>query len=164
MGQRRLPMIKEVSWAAVGPQLVLLAVLVAAGHAVIGPRFGVTAGALVWLAWRMGGHQVVARHHRAGIRLLRARRPEQAIGAFERSIAFFERHPWVDRHRALVLLSPSRMCYREMALVNIAFAWGQLGDGVRMKQTYERALAEYPDNPIAAAALQQIAAIAGRAS
>lgn len=163
MAQRqRLPMIREVSWAALGPQLVLLAALMAIAYTVFGPRYGVTTGALVYLVWRFGAHQLVALHHRTGIRLLRTKRYELAIAAFERSIAFFERHPWVDRYRALVLLSPSRMAYREMALVNIAYSWGQLGDGNRMKQTYERAAAEYPDNPIATAALTQIAAIESR--
>ena len=158
MGQR-LPTIREISWVAFGWQLVVLALLIATMFAVVGPRHGVTLGAVAFLAWRLCAHQLVARHHRTGIRLMRARRLEPAIAAFQRSLAFFERYPWLDRYRAVVLLSPSRMCYREMALVNIAFAWGQLGNGVLMKQAYERAHAEYPENPIALAALQQIAAI-----
>lgn len=163
MARGRTPIIREINWAALAPQLLILAALIALAHGVLGPRHGAL-GALVYLAWSFGARFVLARDHRQGIRLTRAGRHREAITSYERSLAWFEQVPWLDRHRAILMLSASRMAYREMALVNIAWCWGQLGDGPRMKAAYERAAREYPENPIARSALRQIAAIeaAGR--
>ena len=41
-----------------------------------------------------------------------------------------------------------------MALNNIAFCYGQLGDGEKAKEYYERTLNEFPDSGIARAGLR----------
>ena len=43
-----------------------------------------------------------------------------------------------------------------MALNNIAFAYGQIGDGKKAKEYYERLLTEFPRSGIAKAALKMI--------
>jgi len=48
------------------------------------------------------------------------------------------------------------MTYREMALINIAFAHSQIGDGRTAKAYYERTLRDFPQNSIARAALRLI--------
>jgi hypothetical protein len=40
-----------------------------------------------------------------------------------------------------------------MALVNMAFCYSQLGDGLKSKELYEKTLIEYPDSQIAKTAL-----------
>lgn len=157
--KQRLPLVREVAWAAVGPQIVILAALIGLAHVLAGPRHGVAVGAGLFLLWSLGSRRLLAGDHRRGIALTRAGKHREAIAAYERSLAFFEQRPWLDRYRAILMLSASRMAYREMALANIAYCWGQLGEGARMKAAYERVAAEYPGNPIATAALRQIAAI-----
>jgi hypothetical protein len=106
----------------------------------------------------------VTREHRNGVRLMRAGRFEDAVPAFQRSVAFFERHPRIDRLRAFTALSASSMTYREMAMCNIAFALAQLRRGEAAKNAYERVLAEYPDNGMARAALNIILGTESRLS
>ncbi len=43
-----------------------------------------------------------------------------------------------------------------MALINIAFAYGQMGNGERAKEYYERARREFPQSAMAQAALNMI--------
>jgi Tfp pilus assembly protein PilF len=45
------------------------------------------------------------------------------------------------------------MWYREMALNNIAFCYGQIGDGANAKKYYLKTLEEFPGNPLATAGL-----------
>ena len=47
---------------------------------------------------------------------------------------FFKRYNWIDKYRFVVLLSLSRISYTEMALANIAFCHGQLGEGGKSKE------------------------------
>ena len=51
-------------------------------------------------------------------------------------------------------LSSSKMSYKEMALVNIAFCYGQLGEGEKAREYYNAALKENPNNGMAIAALK----------
>lgn len=60
----------------------------------------------------------------------------------------------VDRFRYVAVMSSSKMSYREMALCNVVFGYGQLGDCERVREYYERALREFPDNVLAKTALR----------
>jgi hypothetical protein len=48
------------------------------------------------------------------------------------------------------------MSYKEMALNNIAFCYGQLGKGKLSKEYYEKTLDEFPESGIAKAGLRLI--------
>jgi hypothetical protein len=87
---------------------------------------------------------------------MRGRKWEAAIPHFESSYAFFSAHQWIDRFRSVILMSPSAASYREMALVNVAFCYSQLGHGTEAKSVYERALREFPGSPVASSALKLI--------
>jgi tetratricopeptide (TPR) repeat protein len=93
------------------------------------------------------------RHHVRGLRLLRAQRFEDAIGAFEQNLALFNRHPNLDKWRSLILLSSSRYGYREMTLLNLGYAAAQMRQGARAEQYYERVLELNPRNGAAISAL-----------
>lgn len=82
-----------------------------------------------------------------------------AIPHFEKSYDFFKKHNWLDKYRYLTLLSSSKMAYREMALNNIAFCYGQAGDGIRSKEYYEKTLREFPDNGMAKVGLKMLNAM-----
>ena len=55
-------------------------------------------------------------------------------------------------------MTPSSFSYREMGLLNIAFAYGQLGDGESARTFYEQVIKEYPNNWMAQAVLNLIEA------
>src|SRR5688572_8625422 len=95
----------------------------------------------------------LAKYHRYGMMFIKRNEFEHAIPYFEKSYEYFQAKPWLDRFRAIFLLSSSRISYREMALVNIAYCYSQLGDTAQAKQYYERALKEFPDSAIAKAGL-----------
>ncbi len=80
----------------------------------------------------------------------------EAISYFEKSVDFFTRNQWIDKFRYLILLSSSKMTYREMGLCNIAFCYGQIGNEVTAKKYYEMVLDEFPNNGIALAVLKLI--------
>ncbi|WP_221793457.1 tetratricopeptide repeat protein [Oceanobacter mangrovi] len=92
----------------------------------------------------------VARHHRAGMSAAaHAENFEQAMQHFQDSYDFFSRHLWIDKGRYLFLLSCSKPCYRELALVNIGSCLVQMGRGKEAIVAFERALQEFPDSELA---------------
>lgn len=56
------------------------------------------------------------------------------------------------------MLSSSKMSYREMALANIGFCYGQIGNGEQSKVYYEKTLLEFPESGLAKSALKLITA------
>ncbi len=96
----------------------------------------------------------IPRHHRAAIRFAKQKQFERAIQEYQRSLAFFERNPWLDRFRSVVMLSLSLMSYREMDLLGVAFCYGQIGDGLRSRETYSQCLEEFPNSEMAACAIR----------
>jgi tetratricopeptide (TPR) repeat protein len=156
----RVPIVREVAWFAVLPQLAVIFACMALVAAARGgyddrvPLFGAGGYCALSLVLRY----TISREHRIGVRLMRAQRFEDALPHFEKSAAFFGRHPRVDRFRAFTLLSASRMSYREMALCNIAFGLSQMGRGSDARAAYDRVLREYPDNSLANAAMNMISA------
>lgn len=112
--------------------------------------------AILWgyLALAILLKHVLIRHHRRGVALYKRKEFAAAIPEFEASLAFHQRHPWVDRCRHLLFLSVSPVTYREMALYNIAYCYGQIGEGARSLEYYQRTLAEYPNSELAQAALR----------
>lgn len=149
------PMVQQVSWPAVLPQLIAIGVAIGIAY-FLGVRDAVLWGAVAYLAYSFGSRELIARAHRAGIRLVKQQRFAEAIPKFQESFDFFERNPWVDSFRSLTLMSPSAMSYREMALANIAFCYGQLGDGQQSRAYYQKCLELFPSSGLATAALRML--------
>ncbi|MEO7346528.1 MAG: hypothetical protein ABIZ49_05840 [Opitutaceae bacterium] len=99
--------------------------------------------------------------HRRGISLVKRGQFAEAIPCFKASYAAMKHRPWVDRFRWPLLGSASRWTYREMALANVAFCYGQIGDGAEMRAHYEKTLVEFPDSVLAATALRMMRATQG---
>jgi tetratricopeptide (TPR) repeat protein len=95
----------------------------------------------------------ILRYHMKGLRLARAQRFEEAIRPFEQNLAFFDRHPNLDKWRSLILLSSSRYGYREMTFLNLGYAAANMRDGARAEQYYEGVLELNPRNGSAITAL-----------
>ena len=153
------PVVRQISWIAVLPQLTALACAVAIGVYLTQESDGIILGAIAYLIYSTGSRMVIARDHRRGMRLYRNRQFAAAIQAYEDSYEFFTRHPWIDRLRAVIMMSPSAISYREMALCNIAFCYSQLGNGEEAFRYYRRALDEFPNSGLAAAALQMMESV-----
>ena len=149
----RTPIVRQISWFAAIPQLLALALVIVVG-VILDPREGMIWGAAAFLAYTLGSRYLIAGHHRRGIALVKRQQFGEAISSFQRSLDFFDHRPWIDRFRCIVLMSPSATCYREMALVNIAFCYSQIGDGNRAREYYEACLARYPNSGMALAALR----------
>jgi len=59
------------------------------------------------------------RSFRQGIRYLKKNQYEAAITCFQKSLKHFEQYPFLDKYRYVLLISPSEISCREMALQNI---------------------------------------------
>ena len=158
---RGVPTIRPISWIATIPQFVAGAAAIVALWAITGSvTLGMLYGALIYLVYSIGSRLLLTQAHRRGIQLLHQHRFADAIPEYESSYDFFSRHRWLDDYRSIFMMTPGAMSYREMALVNIAFAYSQLGDGRKAIEYYRRAHYEFPDNQIARAALKMMESVA----
>ncbi|HEX7831150.1 MAG TPA: tetratricopeptide repeat protein [Thermoanaerobaculia bacterium] len=152
---RKLPVVRVISWPAVLLQLVFFAMLFAFAYWVLRLSFwpaylGSAAAILILLVIR---RRIFAHDQHVGLKLMRTGRFAEAVEPLQRSLSFFEEHPSIDRYRALVIGSASRMSFRELALCNLAYTHGQLGNGAESRRLYEQVVREYPDNVLARGAL-----------
>ncbi len=157
-----VPILRQVSWLSLVPQAALWGGFAAGAHA-LGADNPVLVGAAFLLLLSFVLRRVIPRHHRAGVALFKRERFEEAIPHFEQSYRFFEKHRWLDRFRAVTMLSSSRISYREMSLLNLAFCLAQSGQKARALVEYQRALSEFPDSKVAQMAIRMIDAGPGAA-
>lgn len=113
-------------------------------------------GAFGYLGYSYLSRYTISRHHRAGIRAFQNGDYSEALEHYAKSKEFFERYPAIDRFRSVIMLTPSIWSYREMAMMNSAFAHSQIGDDDRSRQLYEEVLRDYPDNTVAVQALRML--------
>jgi tetratricopeptide (TPR) repeat protein len=150
------PTVRITSWIRTIPFLLAILLLTAAFQAVqLCPAwaYNLFAGTLVAVGYRYLVSYTLLRHQVRGLRLVAAQRFEEAIRAFEQNLAFFDRHPSLDKWRSLLFLSASRYGYREMTLLNLGTAAAQMRQGTRARQYYERVLELNPRNGAAISAL-----------
>ena len=126
----KTPIVRPVSWLNASVNIGLLMVFAVVGAMLWYPA-GAAAGAAIYLLLSINLRRILGQYHRRGIACTQRQAFEEAIPEFQRSLDFFEKYPWVDKYRAVTMLSAAAMSYREMALVSLAFCYGQLGDGPR---------------------------------
>lgn len=119
-----VPIVRQIAWLSVLPQLGILLVLIAIAD-LLGARDPFLAGAIAYVAASILLRFAIPRHHRRGLSLFKKERFSEAVPHFFRSYDFFVKHRWLDRWRAVTLLSSSRIGYTEMALLNAAFCLSQ---------------------------------------
>jgi tetratricopeptide (TPR) repeat protein len=151
----KVPILRQISWISIIPQFMIMGIILIIWILlnVSDPFLNMI---LTYLIISISLRFLIPHDHRKGMSLVKQEKFAEAIDFFEKSYAFFSQHNWIDKFRFVTLLSSSRMCYKEMALVNIAFCYGQIGNGLKSKEYYERTLLEYPDNGIAKAGLNLI--------
>lgn len=149
------PVVRPVSVGAMMISLTILFLAMGLGYWAF-QQEGVLAGGILFLGYAIFSRHVITGDQRTGMRLVRQQRFAEAIPCFQRSFEFFERNAWLDNYRAVVLLTPAAMCYREMALANIAFCHSQIGNGAEARRYYETCLERYPNCGLARAALRMM--------
>jgi hypothetical protein len=148
-----VPLVRQIAWISVVPQLAVMAVLMGAAY-LAGIEPFIVVGAVVYLTISFALRRLILRDQRIGVALLRRDMFLEALPHFLRSYDFFARHPWLDNWRFITLLSSSRISYREMALLNVAYCYAQMGGGRKSREYYERVIQEFPGSRIAEASLK----------
>jgi len=151
----KTPIVRQSSFTLVIPQLVAIAVAIFVAVR-LSPTYGFIYGPAVYLLYSFGSRFVLAREHRAGVALAKRQKFDEAIPKFQKSLDFFDRFPWIDRFRSIILMSASAFSYREMALANIGFAYSQIGMGAEARVYYEKCLERFPNSSLATAALRML--------
>jgi tetratricopeptide (TPR) repeat protein len=156
-----MPVVRQVYWPALVLQLAAMATLTLVVHCCFGrwdaPRCALIAG-LAYLAFCRALRTLLARDHAQGMSAYRSGRFEDAIRHFAASHAFFSKHRRMDRWRWLLFGVASPNPYRALALGNMGYCYGQMGEGRKAIELYEQALRESPGYTMAHAALRMLRA------
>ena len=150
------PVVRQSSWVFVILQLLVLGFLVLVGFLLFGARYSTMSlvfGPILYLAYGRASRWFLLRHQRRGMQLTDRCEFASAIQEFGKSYEFFSKYLWVDQYRYLTMLTPAKQTFREMALVNTAYCYTQLGDGEQAQAYYQRTLNEFPDSMMAKTAL-----------
>jgi len=153
-----IPTTRKLSFLFLVPQLIIIGLLIYLYHLADFTEPFIL-GAITYSVLALTLRNLIAKNHRKGIRLIKENKFSEAIPCFEKSVAYFSEHTWVDKYQFITLLSASGHTYKEMGLCNIAFAYSQTGNGPKAKEYYEQVLAEFPGNGLAIAALNMIKSV-----
>ncbi|MDQ3063167.1 MAG: hypothetical protein M3R14_09965 [Acidobacteriota bacterium] len=150
-----VPTVKQIAWTSLIPQLLLIGLFIYVFH-LLNVGDPIIFGALTYLVLSFGLRNLVAKNHRKGVNLVKQQKFADAIPYFQKSVDYFSKNAWVDKYRFLIILSSSKMSYREMGLCNIAFCYSQTGKGLKAKEFYQQILRDYPENGMATAGLNML--------
>jgi len=157
----KIPTVKQISWISIIPQLIIMGIIISLWYFFY-PEKAVLFGSLTFLTISLSLRYLIPKNHRKGISNVKKGYFKDAISNFKKSYEFFNKNKWIDKYRFLTLLSSSRISYKEMALNNIAFCYGQIGNGIKSKEFYERTLKEYPESGLARAGLNLLNSISNK--
>ena len=151
----KLPLIKQVPWISIVPHFAIMGLFLAIFY---------TLKPDTYLFWGVGAYMLtsyllrtqIPKSQRQGMILVKHQHFEGAIPLFEQSFDFFSKYQWIDDYRFIVILSSSRISYREIALVNIGFCYSQIGEHEKAKEYYNKTLSMFPDSQIALTALRMM--------
>ena len=149
------PIVKQFAWLSFIPQLLILSIFIVLAS-LTGTQTPAIMGTLAYVGTLVVLRRTIAQHHRNGISHLKTGKFGPALEMFKQAYEFFNRYRWVDDWRYITLLSSSRISYREMALLNMAYCYGQLGEGARSREYYQKTLTEFPDSAMAMAAIKML--------
>ena len=150
-----IPVARQIAWISILPQLAFMLLLIFLWYFVY-PRMAVNLGVITYLILSISLRNLIPKDHKNGMRYIAQSDYSHAIHHFKKSYDFFQKYKWVDEYRYLTLFSSSKICYREMALNNIAFCYAQTGNATEAKVYYEKTLSEFPDSYLAKSALKMI--------
>jgi len=151
----KIPTVKQVAWISIFPHLLVMGCLFLIWYP-FSEKNLVIFGALTYIALSQLLRRFVPDEHRKGLSLVQSENFEEAIPHFQKSYSFFKKNEWIDLYRYATLLSSSKTSYREMALINIAFCYGQLDKGKQSEECYKQALKEFPESTMAKVGLRHL--------
>ena len=149
------PIIRQIAWISFIPNFILIALLYCLFCCITPPETTVYSVPLCYFLIVILLRNI-PRAHRRAIKLFKAEQYAQAITEFQNSYDFFMERQWLDKYRYLLLLSSSRISYTEMALLNIAFCYTQIGEGALARVYFEKTLSQFPGSEMARSALRLI--------
>lgn len=152
------PIIRQISWLSIVPQVLVFALIVSVLF-IFGSENSLLLGAVLYLLLSVILKRLIPKFHRKGMKYFKDKRYDLSIDEFNKSYEFFQKNKWIDKYRAIFLLSSSRISYSEMALINIAYCYGQIEEGTKSREAYEKALKEFPNSEIATSALKMVSSI-----
>jgi tetratricopeptide (TPR) repeat protein len=152
MLKRKIPVVRQINWLSVVPQLTFMGLVILIYY-LLNIKEPLVWGCLTYLILSYGSRAIFAKNHNKGMKLSRAQNFTEAIKYYEKSAEFFKNNKWIDQYRCITLFSAAKMSYREMALINIAFCYSQIGNGSKAVEFYKKALTEYPDSIMGKTAL-----------
>lgn len=147
-----VPIVRPIVWRNALTNLAVLALFCTIGF-FLNRQWGVVVGVILFWITSLSLRNILASHHRSAIRYCASKQWANAIEEYRKSIEFFSQYPWVDRYRAVTMLS-SGLSYREMGFLGLGFCYGQIGKGDEAFSTYRQCLAEFPNSQMAATALR----------
>lgn len=147
------PIVRQAKWVFVIPQVIML-ILFNYIYYLIGIADFFIFGVITYLFLSYTTRTIIPRHHRKGISFVKKGLFDKAVDEFKQSYEFFSRHKWLDKYRYIFLFSSSRVSYLEMAMLNMAFCYGQLGDGPKSKEFYQEVINQFPGSKMAESALK----------
>lgn len=153
-----VPTTNQLAWISLVPQLGFTALLIGLYY-ILGITHSFLFGIITYLAGSNLIQFLTIKHLRQALRDIKAGDFKAAIPKFHSSYNILNKYPWIDKYRYLILLSSSKISYREMALNNIAFCYCQIAEEEKAISLYNRMLAEYPDSTLAKTALDSINAM-----
>lgn len=149
----KVPIIRQISWISIVPQLIVIGLILLLWYQFEKTNY-ILYGAITYLLLSQVLKRMISKEHRKGMANIKNEDFKNAIVHFEYSYNFFKKNDWVDKFRYLTLLSSTQITYKEMAMNNIAFCYGQMGNGKLSKEYYERTLKEFPESGIAKVGLR----------
>lgn len=127
----------KISWTSLGIQAIIFCLLIISFGFIGLPEpliFAIFTYVIVARILR----STIAKNHRHGIKLVLQKKFAKAIPYFEKNVVYFSANTWVDKYRSITLLSSAKSSYKEMGLCNIAWCYGQLGDGQKQKSIMKK--------------------------
>tara|TARA_R110002050_G_scaffold67404_2_gene145851 strand:+ start:1236 stop:1724 length:489 start_codon:yes stop_codon:yes gene_type:complete len=148
----KVPIVSQVAWLSIIPHLLVMGLIMLICYQFNKTNF-ILFGAITYLILSQVLRRTIAIEQRKGMVKVKSKDYHNAIPHFKNSYKFFTKNDWIDKYRFFTLLSSGKMSYREMALINIAFCYGQAGNGNLSKEYYEKTLTEFPESGMAKAGL-----------
>jgi tetratricopeptide (TPR) repeat protein len=157
-----MPTVRQLHWPGLIPQAAAIGLIAVTLHLcfptlLLRQDLLIAAGAYLIVCRIL--RATLTRDHILGMRAYRASRFKEAISHYEASYQFFSTHRRLDAWRSLLLGVASANPYRVIALGNMAYSYGQLGDGNKAIELYVQVLREAPDHTLAKASLQMLRAV-----
>ena len=152
-----LDLIKQVNWSAFVLHAFIVGIftfiLVFAG---LKTDLSILITAVSYMGLSVILQRAIPRHHRMGFRLLLHKEYEMAALAFEKSWNYFCNNKWLDDYRAILLLSASKISYREMSLINRSLCSWRSGNIEKALESYKDVLKHFPNSRLAKEAIDYI--------